>query len=114
MQPQETGADIAAKLIPDELKALLDDIAQIAERAYRRGFQHGFSARLGAIKATPDQVANWRLARPDVPRYENAVGAPGTACAGEKWDLLSQLEKEALVESALGSLVAAHKSQTID
>jgi hypothetical protein len=116
MQPQETGADIAAKLTPEELKGLLGDIAQIAERAYRRGFQHGFRMAQGEPKATADEVVNWRFERPadeqrGIPGYTKATGAPGTTCAGEERDLLDQLAKEVQVESALGSLVAAYKSQ---
>jgi hypothetical protein len=58
-------------------KAMLTAIARIAERAYRRGFQHGTCAargELGAPAPTPMRVVRWRFSKIG----RTAISPPGS------------------------------------
>jgi hypothetical protein len=77
-----------------EKKRLVKEIAQIAEKAYRRGFQQGVYAGGGHL-ATPapdrTKVTDWRYAA-NVKKA--SVCPPGTHCAGKRFALLDRLEIE--------------------
>ena len=78
-----------------DLKRLVVQIARIAEKGYRRGFQHGYLAsrgELGAPAPSPDEVADWRFADHAA---THAVGAPGTVWAGRRGKLIHRLSCEA-------------------
>ena len=78
-----------------EMKKLILEIARIAEKGYRRGFQHGYLAsrgELGAPAPSPDEVADWRFADHAT---THAVGALGTVWAGRRGKLIHRLSCEA-------------------
>lgn len=77
-----------------EKKQLLKEIAQVAEKAFRRGFQQGHLAAQGKIgdsTPTDEQVYRWRFAKHS---KTHSVCPPGTPYAGERNALLDRLQWE--------------------
>lgn len=88
-----------------EKKKLLKEIARIAERSYRRGFQHGFlvayadggSEKAEGImaidgqKISPKQIEDWRFNKN---REKYSVCPPGTKFSGKKDEILERLKIE--------------------
>jgi hypothetical protein len=77
-----------------EKKELLRQIAQLVEKAYRRGYQQGFcaaSGELGGDAPTGEEVRRWRFA---AHAGAHAVCPPGSRDAGRRERLLSRLECE--------------------
>lgn len=72
-----------------EMDQLVEEIARVAEHAYRRGFQQGFLTARTDDPPTEDQVARWRFAGDTA-----SVGAPGTISDGRKASQVRRLEIE--------------------
>ena len=75
-------------------KQLLTQVADITEKACRRGFQHGHLAAPGEMGTTaPDdtEVYRWSFAT-ESKKY--SVCPPGTTNAGKRDNLLDRLEWE--------------------
>jgi replicative DNA helicase len=83
-----------ARTMSKSERRLLKQIALIAEKAYRRGFQQGHLAATGGLGAdapTAAQVYRWRFAHH---RKTHAVCPPGSRYAGQKDGLIERLGYE--------------------
>jgi len=77
-----------------EKRRLVKEIAAIAEKAYRRGFQHGhYTALHNSHERVPTdaEVYKWRFATHS---KTNAVCPPGTSGAGRRDDIYERLDME--------------------
>ena len=95
-----------------EKQRLLKQIATIAERAYRRGFQHGYlaaSGEMGVEAPNDEQVHNWRFAQHS---KQYSVCPPGTNYAYRKDKLLDRLEWELENEDMIDELLSARKTSS--
>ncbi|HET7272659.1 MAG TPA: hypothetical protein VFI90_16425 [Rubrobacter sp.] len=73
---------------------LLKQVASIAEKAYRRGFQHGHlaaSGQMGTTAPSEREVTHWRFAKHS---KTHSVCPPGTVYVGKRDKLLDRLEWE--------------------
>ena len=88
---------------------LLKQIASIAEKANRRGFQHGHLAALGEMGTTAPnerEVSRWRFAKHS---KTHSVCPPGTAHAGNRHKLLDRLEWELDDQDLIRDLIRGRK-----
>lgn len=74
---------------------LVVEIAEIQEKAYRRGVQQGFLIARGRMLRTPteSEIANWRIRRN---RNRYATRPPGSPREGQNEDLIERLKMELL------------------
>ena len=89
---------------------LLIQVATIAEKAYRRGFQHGHlaaSGEMGEIAPNDREVADWRFAKHS---KKYSICSPGTTYAGKRDELLDRFEWELDDQDMIRELLEERKS----
>lgn len=89
-----------------EKKRLLKQIAQAAELAYRRGFQHGHCAGRGdwGTPPTPEAVASWRFSKG---AERECKAPPGSTLRGLRTGLIDRLLMELFTRHNLIRALAA-------
>lgn len=98
----ELSRTITDKLTQEEQRILLEEIAQVSEASFRRGFQHGYLITENESftenhEPTAQQVFDWRFKKEEYDGYfvyKSSTCPPGPEYEGQKDSLTTRLSWE--------------------